>query len=96
MEVSQNNSTFGAFQQGDMSIVEYMVDTIYSSRTGSNIAMTAAQVFFEQMAIRTKKGIEIPATRLDGNNVLRPKEGTKPYVYVEADYTFIETEKFLH
>lgn len=49
MEVNQNNSAQGAFQQDDMEIIRFMVDAIYSSQD-TNIAYDALKTLYTQLA----------------------------------------------
>lgn len=52
MEINQNNSAQGAFQQDDIDIVKFMADAIYSSRD-TDIAYNRVQGFYSQMANMT-------------------------------------------
>lgn len=49
MEVNQNSSAQGAFQQDDIKIVQFMCDPIYTSRDNT-IAYSQVQQFYGQMA----------------------------------------------
>lgn len=49
MEINQNSSAQGAFQQDDMKIIQFMSDVMYTSRD-SSIAYNQVQKFYTQMA----------------------------------------------
>lgn len=49
IEINQNNSSQGAFQQDDLSIVKFMGDVAYSTR-GEDIAYLKVQEFYRQVA----------------------------------------------
>lgn len=49
IEINQNHSSQGAFQQDDLKIVKYMADVVYTSRD-SETAYTQVQKFYTQMA----------------------------------------------
>ena len=49
MEVNQNQSSQGAFQQDDMEIIKFMIDPIYTSQDEDR-AYDAVKTFYTQMA----------------------------------------------
>jgi len=49
MEVNQNHSAQGAFQQDDMNIIKFMADSVYSSQDTAR-SYDAVKTFYTQMA----------------------------------------------
>ena len=49
MEINQNSSAQGAFQQDDLQIIKFMGDVVYTSRD-EDAGYTKAQRFYNQMA----------------------------------------------
>jgi len=49
MEINQNHSSQGAFQQDDEAIIKFMADSIYSSQD-TDRAYDAVKTFYSQMA----------------------------------------------
>lgn len=87
VEINQNDSSNGAFQQDDISIVKFMADIVYSSMQ-DNASYEQLQKFYEYTANAVLEGVEIPRTKMD-------TELTTPTIPAEGDdYTFNLNAKY--
>lgn len=92
-EINQNNSAQGAFQQDDLSIIEFMADAIYYSQD-KNIAYSHLQKFYTQMANMALSSTQKYTMDDAGQTPTKLLSGT--YEYNSAYYQFSECDKHLN
>lgn len=66
MEINQNDSGAGGFQQDDLSIVKFMADHIYDSRNNADYSYEHLQGLYNQLANMTQ--VRIPKKRRNESN----------------------------
>lgn len=93
LEINQNHSEQGAFQQDDESIIRFMADSVYSSRSEDQ-SYTSAKKFYNQMANMVSTPVQKYAMDAAGQTPTRKIEGefyNSPGVY----YTYERTKEYL-
>lgn len=81
MEINQNDSDAGAFQQDDLSIVKFMADHIYDVQNNADLSYTRLQRLYNQLAHMTQT--RIPKKRRNTTNT--------GYEIIEGEYYDIAT-----
>lgn len=94
MEINQNHSEQGAFQQDDMKIVRFMADSIYSSQD-TDKSYNSLRTFYTQMANMALS--QIPKYTMDdaGQTPTKLIPG-EFYNYNPSYYNFATTDLHLH
>ena len=94
MEINQNNSSQGAFQQDDDKIIRFMSDPKYTSRD-ANYAYSNVKKFYKQMAEMTLNDQQKYTMDDLGQTPTKPIPG-EFYKYNTAVYNFGESDKYLN
>lgn len=96
MEINQNDSDAGAFQQDDLSIVKFMADSVYDSKNNTDSAYTHFQKFYTQMASMALT--QIPKKRRNASNTSYEEiPGEYYYPASSSDYySFSQSNKHLN
>lgn len=95
LEINQNSSAQGAFQQDDMSIVKFMADVAYTSRD-TQMAYNKAQQFYKQMANMALTKIQKYTMDDAGQTPTKPIVGEFYDLDKGAYYNFDACDKYLN
>lgn len=95
IEINQNSSNQGAFQQHDLQIVKFMADVIYTS-TDTDKAYSDIQTFYHQMANMALSKIQRYTMSDDGQTPDKPIPGEFYNLDKNAYYNFAQCDKFLN
>lgn len=95
VEINQNSSAQGAFQQDDMKIVQFMGDVMYTSRDES-IAYNQVQRFYTQMANMALTRIQKYTMDDAGQTPTKPIEGQFYDLDKNAYYNFNACDQHLN
>lgn len=94
VEINQNSSAQGAFQQDDMKIVQFMGDVMYTSRD-VDIAYTQVQKFYNQMANMALTRVQAYTMDDAGQTPTKPIVGKFYDLDKNAYYNFGASDKHL-
>lgn len=95
MEINQNSSAQGAFQQDDMSIVKFMADVAYTSRDDQT-AYNNVQKFYKQMANMALTRIQKYTMDDSGQTPTKPIPGEFYDLDKGAYYNFDACDRYLN
>jgi hypothetical protein len=94
MEINQNQSAQGAFQQDDMKIIRFMADSIYSSQD-TDRAYDALKTFYTQMANMALSQIQKYTMDDAGQTPTKPIPG-EYYNFNSAYYNFAQLDQHMN
>lgn len=96
MEINQNDSDAGAFQQDDLSIVKFMADHIYDSQNNADLSYTRLQRLYGQLAHMTQT--KIPKKRRNTTNTGYENIDGEYYDIATSStyYSFSELAKYMN
>lgn len=95
MEINQNSSAQGAFQQDDMKIVQFMADVAYTSKDNSS-AYNSVKKFYNQMANMALTKIQKYTMDDAGQSPTKPIPGEFYDLDKNAYYNFDACDKHLN
>lgn len=95
VEINQNSSAQGAFQQDDIKIIRFMGDVMYTSRDES-IAYNQVQKFYRQMANMALTRIQKYTMDDAGQTPTKPIEGQFYDLDKNAYYNFNSCDQYLN
>lgn len=96
MEINQNDSDAGAFQQDDLSIVKFMADHIYDAQNNADLSYTRLQRLYTQLAHMTQT--RIPKKRRNTTNTGYENIDGEYYDIATSStyYSFSELAKYMN